>query len=54
MSTPVPGFQSFSPFLRHFVIAKLATDSMKVYMDVVSFNPVVRSVDSGSGLACSR
>ena len=32
MSTNVSGFQSFFPgFLEHFVLAKLATTSMRVY-----------------------
>ena len=30
MSTHVPGFQSFSGFLSYFVMAKLATSSMRV------------------------
>ena len=30
MSTYVPGFQSFSEFLHHFVLAKLATRSIRV------------------------
>ena len=30
MSTHIPGFQSFSGFLHHFVLAKLATSSMRV------------------------
>ena len=30
MSTHVPGFQSFSGFFHHFVLAKLATSSIRV------------------------
>ena len=30
MSTHLPGFQSFSNFLHHFVLAKLATSSIRV------------------------
>ena len=30
MSTHMPGFQSFFRFLRHFVLAKLATSSIRV------------------------
>ena len=30
MSTHVPGFQLFSAFLHHFVLAKLATRSIRV------------------------
>ena len=30
MSTHMPGFQSFSGFLHHFVLAKLATSSISV------------------------
>ena len=32
MSTHVPGFQSFFSFLHHFVLAKLATSSIRVKM----------------------
>ena len=30
MSTSVPGFQSFSGFVHHFVLASLATSSIRV------------------------
>ena len=35
MSTHMPGFQSFQAFLHHFVLAKLASSSIKVrhFMD---------------------
>ena len=32
MSTHLPGFQSFSGFLYHFVFAKLATSSIRAYL----------------------
>ena len=32
MSTHLPGFRSFSRILHHFVLAKLATHSIKVNM----------------------
>ena len=33
MSTHLPGFQSFSGFLHHFVLAKVATSSIRVKKD---------------------
>ena len=36
MSTHMPGFQSFSRFLPHFVLAKLVTSSIRVRMISVS------------------
>ena len=34
MSTHMPGFQSFSAFLHHFVLARLATGSIRVNENV--------------------
>ena len=34
MSTHVPGFQSFSCYLHHFVLAKLATSNSRVKLVV--------------------
>ena len=31
MSTPAPGFQSFSMFFHHFVLARLATSSIRKF-----------------------
>ena len=41
MSTHLPGFQSFSAFLHHFVLAELATSSIRVKWTV--FHHVVSS-----------
>ena len=38
MSTHVPGFQSFSAFLHHFVLAKLTTSSTRVKLQVTPGN----------------
>ena len=40
MSTHVPGFQPLFSFLHHFVLAKLATSSIRVKMLLtLAFNP---------------
>ena len=39
MSTHMPGFQSFFSFLCHFVLAKLATSSIRVKGGVVRVKP---------------
>ena len=38
MNTHIPGFQSFSGFLHHFVLAKLDTGSIRVKLPPVNMN----------------
>ena len=50
MSTHLPGFQSFSGFLRNFELAKLATISMRVKSSYISSYMVIYTFDYNFGI----
>ena len=52
MSTHVSGFQSFPRFLHHFVLAKLATSSIRVKVEVA--RPCVYSIQMDMGQRLSH